>query len=170
MCNGIKDYLEVIPPIFNNCEAVISYDDDIGARDAYWKVVTEENHLPITEQIELLEKVVSLNPFVGEPHMLLSQIYFRQMEYLKAAQEARSSLQKFFSLASCWDKRRSFEYWVGFSRVLLLRANRMLEGQDYSWPVKDANDPLYMNHNDLKLTSLRDVVAEMKAREEETLF
>lgn len=169
ICNGIKDHLEVIPSVFNNCETVITYDNDVGARDAYWAVVTEEHQLSQEEQVQLLNKTVSLNPFIGEPHMLLSQIYYRQKEYLKAAQEARSALERFYTLASCWDKRRSFDHWVGFSRILLLRANRMLEQHERSLPVKDAHNPLYVNYNKLELTSLRETVDEMKAREEVVL-
>ena len=118
------------------------------------------------EQVVLFNTTVSLNPFVGEPHMMLSQIYYRQGKYLDAATEARSALQKFYTLASCWDKRRSFAHWIGFSRVLMLRANRMLEGQSRSFPCKDPDDPNYVNYNNIELTNLRDMVLEMRAREE----
>jgi hypothetical protein len=166
ICNAIKDHLDVVPSIFNHCETVISYDEDKEARDTYWKVVTEEEDLSEKEQIDLLNKTVSLNPFVGEPNMLLSQIYYRQGKYHESAVEARSALDKFYILASCWDKRRPFEHWIGFSRVMMLRANRMLEGQERSLPCKDPHNPLYVNHNKLELTNLRDAVKEMKAREE----
>lgn len=166
VCNGIKDYLDVVPSVFNHCETVISYDNDVEARDTYWKVVMEEQRLTEEEQINLLKKTVHLNPFVGEPHMMLSQIYYRQQKFYKAAMEARAGLEKFYSLASCWDKRRSYGHWVGFSRSLLLRANRMLERQETSFPCKDANSTVYVNHNNLALANLNDVVKEMRDREE----
>jgi len=167
ICNGIKDYLDVVPPIFNHCQTVISYNEDKEARDMYWKVITEESQLSEEEQIALLNRTVKLNPFIGEPNMLLSQIYYRQERYYLAATEARLALEKFYTLASAWDKRRSFGHWVGFCRVLMLRANRMLEGQERSLPCKDHNDPMYVNYNKLELTNLRDVVKEMNDREEE---
>lgn len=166
VCHAIKDHLEVVPTIFNNCEDVISYEDEEEARDLYWKVTTEEEELSEAEQIELLNKAVSLNNFVAEPHMMLSQIYYRQGKYFEAAVEARSALQKFYTMASNWDKRRSYGHWIGFGRVLLLRANRMMEKEECSFPCVDPNNPLYVNYNNLKLTSLREVVKEMKEREE----
>jgi len=166
VCYGIKDYLEVVPTIFNNCEDVISYEDEEEARDLYWKVTTEEEELSEAEQVELLNKAVSLNHFVAEPHMMLSQIYYRRGKYFEAAVEARSALQKFYTIASNWDKRRSYGHWIGFGRVLLLRANRMMEKEECSFPCVDPKNPLYVNYNNLKLTSLREVVKEMKEREE----
>ena len=165
VCYGIRDHLDVIPSIFNHCQTVISYDDDKQSRDSYWKVVTEERSLTEKEQITLLNTSAILNPFIGEPNMLLSQIYYRQKNYLHAAKEARAALEKFYTLASCWDKRRSFGQWVAFSRMMLLRSNRMLEGQERSIPVKDPNDLNYVNYNKLVLSDLRDVIQEMKARE-----
>lgn len=166
VCHAIKDHLEVVPTIFNNCEDVISYEDEEEARDLYWKVTIEEESLSESEQIEFLNKAVSLNHFVAEPHMMLSQIYYRQGKHFEAAVEARLALEKFYTMASNWDKRRSYGHWIGFGRVLLLRANRMLEKEEYSFPCVDRNNPLYVNYNNLKLTSLREVVKEMKEREE----
>ncbi|MGK3744598.1 MAG: hypothetical protein ACI90V_011458, partial [Bacillariaceae sp.] len=165
VCYGIRDHLDVIPSIFNHCQTVISYDDDKQSRDSYWKVITEESHLTEEEQIILLNTSATLNPFIGEPSMLLSQIYYRQKNYLQAAKEARAALEKFYTLASCWDKRRSFGQWVAFSRMMLLRSSRMLEGQGRSIPVKDPHDLNYVNYNKIELSDLRDVIKEMKARE-----
>ena len=98
---------------------------------------------------------------------MLSQIFFRQGHYYRAAVEARAALEKLYVLASAWDKRRSYEYWVGFSRMLLLRVNRKLEKTPCHLPCVDKDDPLYINYNGLKLTPLRVMVKEMKDREEE---
>jgi hypothetical protein len=42
ICNAIKDHLDVVHPIFDYCSKLIDKDDEIEARDAYWKVVLEE--------------------------------------------------------------------------------------------------------------------------------
>ena len=167
VCNAIKDHLEVIPPIFNHCTEVLSVQDETEARDAYWNVVQHEKSLTEDEQTVLLYKSIQYNPYISEPHIMLSQIFFRQGHYYRAAVEARAALEKLYILASAWDKRRSYEYWVGFSRMLLLRANRKLEETPCHLPFADKDDPLYINYNDLKLTPLRVMVKEMKDREEE---
>ena len=138
-------------------------------QDLVFDVTQNEDSHTEEEQIALLQVTVDKKSFVGEPHVLLAQIYFRQGRFLQAAIEARKGLEKFYTLASCWDKRRSFEYWIGYGRIMLLRANRMLEGQKYSWPSMDPENPLYINNENLKLTSLHHVVEEMKSREEEPI-
>lgn len=168
VCHAIREYLDVIPTVFNHCQDVISVEDEEIARNAYWKVTTEEQNLETREQIELLQVTVDLNPFVGEPHLLLAQIHFREKNYLDAAIESRRALEKFYTLASCWDKRRSFEYWVGYARIMLMRANRALEDEPCSFPCVDAEDPLYVNHYNLRLTNLNHLVKDMRGREEES--
>ena len=69
-------------------------------------------------------------------------------------------------MARNWDKRRSYGHWVGFRRVPFLRANRMMEKEECYFSCVDPNNSLYVNYNDLNLTSLRKVVEEMKEREE----
>lgn len=165
ICNAIKDHLEVVPTVFNHCQDVLHKKQELQARELYWKVTVQEKTLSEQKQLNMLHKVTQLNHFVAEPHVLLAQIYYRQEKYHQAATEARQALLKFYSLASNWDKRRSYGHWVGFARVLLLRSNRRMEGEFY-FPAKAPEDPLYVNHNNLKLTSLRDMNDEMKAREE----
>jgi len=166
ICKAIRGNLEVIPPIFNYCEDVILKEDEIVARDAYWKVILQEENMTEKDQIELLQEAIFHNKFIAEPHLMIAQIYYRQENYHGAMVEARSCLEKFYTLATCWDKRRSYEQWIGFARVLLLRAIRKVEGKEHSFPFSDPENPLYVNHNKLNLTSLEDVVLEMKWREE----
>jgi hypothetical protein len=167
VCKAIKPFLEVVPEVFDNCNTTITVENEEIARNAYWKVTMDEADLDTNDQIALLQQTVDLNPFVGEPHLLLSQIYFRQGLFEKSAIHAQASLKKFYTLASCWDKRRSFAHWVGYARIMLLRSNRKLENLQYSWPVVDPNDENYVNYNDLKLTNLHHFVQEMKEREVE---
>jgi len=124
VAKGIAPYLDVTPPIFDSCTKTITYRDEVAARDLYWKVVVHESTLDIQEQIDLLQQAVELNPFVGEPRILLAQLYFRLGDFCRAAEEAQTALEKFYQLATAWDKRRSFECWVGFSRVILMRSQR----------------------------------------------
>jgi hypothetical protein len=42
----------------------------------------------------------------------------------------------------------------------------MMEKEECSFPCADPKNPLYVNYNDLNLTSLRKVVQEMNEREE----
>ena len=59
---------------------------------------------------------------------LLAQLSFRRGEYAAAAAYAADALARFYPLATAWDKRRSFAHWVGFARMLHLRALRLLQG------------------------------------------
>ena len=97
---------------------------------------------------------------------MLSQIFYRQGHYYQAAVEARMALEKYYILASAWDKRRTFEYWVGFARILLLRANRKLEENSCHLPCADEHNPIFTNYNNLRLTPLRKMFEEMREREE----
>lgn len=166
VCNGIKDTLDVVPPIFNYCTELLTIEDETKARDAYWNAVQHEKSLTEAEQIVLFYDAISFNPYIAEPHMMLSQIFYRQGQYYQAAVEARAALEKMYILCSAWDKRRSYEHWVGFTRILLLRANRKLEKSTCHLPCTDEHNPLYINYNDLKLTSLPDLVQEFADREE----
>lgn len=78
VCYAIKDHLEVIPPIFNHCMEVLTAERETEARDAYWNVVMHETSLSIDEQIALLYTSMRQNPFISEPHVMLSQLFYRQ--------------------------------------------------------------------------------------------
>jgi hypothetical protein len=123
-CNAIKDHLDVVPPVFDCCTKLIDKDDEIEARDVYWKVIMEEPNLSEEAQIDLLQYTVELNPYVSEPSVLLSQIHYRREDYYEAAVEVRSALAKSYSLASAWDKRLLFEQWIAFTRVMLIKSKR----------------------------------------------
>merc|ERR1711920_208195 len=100
IAQAISCHLDVIPPIFNKCTKTISYEDEETARDQYWKVLVDEAKLDIEEQITLLQNCISLNPFVGEPHALLAQLYFRKGDFNLAAVEAAKALEKMYELAT----------------------------------------------------------------------
>lgn len=139
ICKAVREELDVIPTAFDNCQSVISFDDEEEARNAYWRVVLHEDTLSIPEQIALLETAISLNPFVGEPEILLAQLHFRTGDYCGASTHSAHALKKFYSLASNWDKRLTFHMWIAFSRLLLMRAR--------------ANGALPIRNPDIKVAS-----------------
>jgi hypothetical protein len=119
ICAAIRDVVDVIPTAFDHCTATVSYDAEVQARDKYWSVVAAdddegavvtddgegETKLAVSEQVQLLTEAVQLNPIIAEPHVLLAQLAFRVGNYTTAAIQAKVALQKFYSLATAWDKR-----------------------------------------------------------------
>ena len=162
---SIRDQLDVVPAIFDSCTKTISYQDELLARDLYWNVTLHEFDLTEQQQINLLYQSISHNPYIGEPHLLLAQLYFRKKEYQQAGLHCRRALQKMYTLASAWDKRRTYAQWVGFTRILLLRINRYIQGQPHL-PYYDQSNSAYDTAKGLHLTSLHDIAKEMKAFEE----
>ena len=128
MCHAIRPHLEVTPPVFHGCSTVLSRDDETAARDAYWRAVLNEASLEPQEMEALLTFAAETNPFIAEPLALLAQLSLRRGEHAAAAAYAAAALERFYPLASAWDKRRSFAHWVGFARMLHLRASRLLQG------------------------------------------
>lgn len=158
MCHAVKDHLQVVPPVFDRCESVLQMDAEIKARDLYWKGISQESFLSAQEQIDLFSESSKLNPYVGEPQLMLAQLYFRKGLWKKAVEHARLALQAFYNLVSAWDKRRTFSNWVAFTRLLLLRAARLAKGEP-DLPVRDELDETMGNH--LSLVNLNDLVREM---------
>lgn len=149
VCQQIKPYLKVVPPAFDQCTTTMSISDERRARELYWKVILQEHDLDRETKMDLLEESARLNPFIGEPLVLLSQLHFSNTttteeddeadssynNYILAGKYAAEALERFYKLASAWDKRRTFEHWVGFARLMLLRSNRNLdETLDHSLP------------------------------------
>ena len=120
VCKVIAPYLSVIPPIFNHCTETITREDEVRARDKYWVAINEEGK----DQEKLLQEAAKLNPFIAEPHVQLAQLYFRECRYNEAKMECEMALERFYTLASCWDKRIPFRQWVAITRILHLRASR----------------------------------------------
>jgi len=74
----------VMPPIFNYGEDTIVPEDEIKARDLYWAVIT--NHRISAEAdnaARMLHEAIIHNPHMGEPHVLLSQIYIQKKKTSK---------------------------------------------------------------------------------------
>ena len=97
------------------------------------------------------------NPFVGEPRLLLAQLAFRARDYAGARMHAAAALSRMYQLATAWDKRRSFANWVGYARMLHLRASRLATGLS-SLPL-DYNKP--RTSGGLALSPIREIVAQL---------
>ena len=115
-------------PVFDKCTATLSHSDEVAARDSYWRATLGQNDLGWEQQLELDTATTSLNPFVGEPHLMIAQLHFRRHDYTGAANHAKASLERFFAPATAWDKRRSVVAWIAFARMLLMRAHRLGDG------------------------------------------
>nr|XP_043606558.1 uncharacterized protein LOC122578626 [Erigeron canadensis] len=118
----------VIPPIFDNCTKVVSAKDQIEARDLYWEGVCEVSKIGLDGCEEALKRSVVKNPYVGEPHVVLGQIYLSKGRFEEAEKEGEQGLRLLLEWGSPWDKRMSWEGWISWCRVLVMKA------KEKSWP------------------------------------
>ncbi|KAI3744100.1 hypothetical protein L1987_57175 [Smallanthus sonchifolius] len=73
-------------------------------------------------------KCIEMNPFVGEPHVLLSQFYVSRERFEEGEREGEVGLGLLLEWGCPWDKRVSWEGWVAWCRVVLSKA------KERSWP------------------------------------
>ncbi|XP_043695198.1 uncharacterized protein LOC122645867 [Telopea speciosissima] len=118
----------VIPPVFENCTKVLDAGEQIEARDLYWEAVCEGSKIGLDKVEELLKSCIKKNPFVGEPHVVLAQVYLLKGRFEEAEREAEKGLMLLLEWGSPWDKRMQWEGWIAWSRVLLMKA------KEKSWP------------------------------------
>ncbi|OIT05941.1 PREDICTED: uncharacterized protein LOC109207068 [Nicotiana attenuata] len=118
----------VIPPVFDNCTRVLDAELQKEARELYWEGVCEASKRSLDWAEERLLTSVEKNPFVGEPHVVLGQIYLSKAKFEEAEKEAEKGLRLILEWGSPWDKRMSWEGWVAWTRVLLMKA------KEKSWP------------------------------------
>ena len=127
--DGRDEELElVIPPVFDNCTRVLGAEEQIEARDLYWEAVCEGSKKGLDWAEELLGRSIEKNPFVGEPYVVLGQIYLTNGRFEEAERAAEKGLRHLLEWGSPWDKRMSWEGWVAWCRVLLMKA------KEKSWP------------------------------------
>jgi hypothetical protein len=117
LCRAVRDYLDAVPPIFGHCTATLEKAAETLARDAYWRVVTQEASLSEEEKLDLLEYAARGNPFIGEPHVLVAQLHYRRADYASAVASASKALELFYAMGTSWDKRRSFGNCVRSARA-----------------------------------------------------
>jgi len=120
----------IIPPIFNYFQDTITEENEVKARNLYWDVITKyrrSTEAEIAQQV--LQDVVTLNPFVGEPHVLLAQVLVQKKEYEKAITHGEKGLYLLQIWGTAWDKRIAWEGWIAWVRVILLNAKAQ------TWPT-----------------------------------
>lgn len=120
----------VSPPVFDNFTKVLDAQEQIVARDLYWEAICGdwEKEGKWERAEELLLGSCEKNPFVGEPHLVLAQVYLNLERYEEAEREAESGLRLIIEWGSSWDKRMTWEGWVAWGRVILAKA------KEKAWP------------------------------------
>jgi outer membrane protein assembly factor BamD (BamD/ComL family) len=105
----------IIPPVFDNCSCTLTEADQQAARDLYWQVVSDmQLQAPQHAQqaIEKLQRVITLNPWVPEPHLMLAQLHIHAKEWGAAQEAAGRALKLFVQWGTAWDKRMPWDAWV----------------------------------------------------------
>lgn len=123
----------IIPPVFDNCTKILLESDQEAARNLYWEVVSNPGlqgpeHVAIGA--EKLKRVIELNPFIAEPHLMLAQLHIHAKEWPAAKAEAQRALDLFLQWGTCWDKRMGWDAWVAWTRVCYDAA------AEQKWPDK----------------------------------
>ncbi|KVH97420.1 uncharacterized protein LOC112523365 [Cynara cardunculus var. scolymus] len=124
---GGEDIELIIPPVFESCTKILDPNEQIMARDIYWEAVNDDGWKKEKGE-EMLVKCIEKNPFVGEPHVLLSQFYLSRGRFEEGEREAEKGLRVLLEWGCPWDKRVSWEGWVAWGRVLLNKA------KERCWP------------------------------------
>lgn len=120
-----------VPPMFAGCTATVTPGAEAAAMSLYWSVVQLDQPLVDCDAAAaVLEQAVVLNPWVGEPHMVLAQVYLSAGRMEEAAQAAQSAIQCFSCWGNAWDKRVQWDAWMAWARILLQSA------QQGTWPQR----------------------------------
>jgi len=118
-----------LPPIFDRCTAYLAPENEAAATSLYWSVVQlQQPLLDADAAIATLETAVRLNPWVGEPQMLLAQLYLSVQRPQDADRAAAGALQNMCAWGNAWDKRVAWQAQLAWVRILRQKAG------DGSWP------------------------------------
>ena len=120
-----------VPPVFAHCTQGLAPAADAAAASLYWSVIQQDQ--PLTDldvATGVLEQAVQLNPWVGEPQMVLAQLYLSAGRDAEAKAAADSALQAFSEWGNAWDKRVQWDAWVAWTRILQQHA------QNGNWPER----------------------------------
>ncbi|CAI0444159.1 unnamed protein product [Linum tenue] len=121
----------VVPPVLKGCTEIVDAKEQMEARELYWEAVAgkgSRSELDLEAAEELLVRSVEKNAVVGEPRVVLAQVYLSKGRFKEAEREAAVGLRLILEWGSAWDKRMSWEGWVSWARVLLMKA------EEKSWP------------------------------------
>ncbi len=120
-----------LPPVFAHCSARLAPADEAAACALYWSVVQLDQPLvDLDGATATLEQAVRLNPWVGEPQMVLAQLYLSAGRAGDAALAARGALQQLCAWGNAWDKRVQWDAWIAWTRILAQSA------EQGSWPER----------------------------------
>ena len=120
-----------LPPVFANCSQLLCAGNEAAAVALYWSVIQLDQPLvDLDAATATLEQAVALNPWVGEPQMVLAQLYLTTGRNAEAAAAACGALQCFSSWGNAWDKRVQWDAWMAWARILLQSA------EQGSWPAR----------------------------------
>lgn len=120
-----------MPPVFDHCRQLLAPQDEAAATSLYWSVVMQDQPLVQPEAaMGALEQARRLNPWVGEPQMLLAQLYLIGGRHADALAAAEAALQCYSCWGSAWDKRVPWEACFAWARILRQGA---ITGQ---WPER----------------------------------
>jgi hypothetical protein len=110
------------PPIFGADGELRPQQE--AAASALYTSVTHKDH-PLADPdvaIALLEQAIALNPWVGEPHLLLAQLQLATRDWDAALASARAGLERLAAWGTAWDKRIAWEAWFAWGRILVQQA------------------------------------------------
>ena len=120
-----------MPPVFAGCSQPVSAADEAAATSLYWSVIQLDQPLvDLDGATAVLEQAVRHNPWVGEPQMVLAQLYLSAGRSDDAVRAAESALQLFSAWGNSWDKRVAWDAWIAWTRILLQSA------QKGTWPER----------------------------------
>ncbi len=114
-----------LPPVFDQCREALPAGDEAAATALYWSVIQQDQPLvDLDVATAVLEQAVRLNPWVGEPQMVLAQLYLSAGRAEDAARAATGALQQFCAWGNAWDKRVAWDAWVAWTRILYQSASQ----------------------------------------------
>ena len=114
-----------LPPVFAHCSRALAPADEAAACALYWSVVQLDQPLvDLDSATGTLEQAVRLNPWVGEPQMVLAQLYLSAGRAQDAARAARGALSQLCAWGNAWDKRVQWDAWIAWTRILLQAAEQ----------------------------------------------
>ena len=117
------------PPVFAYGTQILSPAQEASAAALYWSVISQNQPLiSSAATIGVLEQTIQLNPWVGEPQLLLAQLHLTHRQFEQAEALAASGLQCVASWGNTWDKRIGWDAWMSWGRILLQSA------QQRNWP------------------------------------
>ncbi len=87
--------------------------------------------------IDTLRECITLNPYIFEPLVLLTQSYLHINDFSNARLTAENAMRLQEHWGTAWDKRLGFPAWVAWTKVLHQRAMEKLSWPTDSWEVNN---------------------------------